>query len=119
MKSANTNAKSAKGSTVTNNADPIMTGIGVALCAMLDGARGKRPKVKLPPLADCPFCGSKAELRYTPLPAIGCSNEDCAARPAVTFAYTLFKGIKANTAKGLRTMASLWNTRAPAKSCKK
>ena len=93
----------------------ITTGIGLALCAMLNGARAKRPKVKLPVLADCPFCGSKAELRYTPLPSIGCTNDECAIKPAVTYAYALFKGIKANTAKGLKEMARVWNTRAPGK----
>ena len=57
MKSTTT--KSAK---ILNSSDSaaISTGIGLALCAMLNGMRAKRPKVKLPPLVDCPFCGGKA-----------------------------------------------------------
>lgn len=115
-----------KKQTTTRNAKPspaidgetsaaVSTGIGLALCAMLNGMNAKKPKVKLPPLSPCPFCDGKAELRYTPFPSIGCTNDDCAARPVVTYAYALFKGIKTDTAKGIRTMAELWNTRKEAK----
>ena len=109
------NAKQAKDANAaidrrTNGAVMSVAGLA-ALTNFMMKMSGDVPRVRLPQLDQCPFCGGKAELKF---PLLGCVNIDCPVKPVVSYAHILRNDINTNKAKGIRTMAELWNTRKEA-----
>ena len=92
-------------------AGSILAAIGPALSLLMKGELPALPKVWLPKLERCPFCGRRAKL-VGPLPMIGCPNEKCPVRPGVNSAQLMAEGLDLFSKEGVLRLAELWNRRA-------